>query len=322
MGTVLVTIPVKDEHRPVLEAAAPGMTFRYANRLVQKASPEEIAEAEVILGNVPIPALSGAKNLRFLQLDSAGSTEYAREGVLAENVLLANATGAYGRTIAEHMVAVTFALLKNIPAYCKNMEGHLWKDEGKVPMVLGSKTLVIGAGDIGGEYAKRMAALGSRVTGLRRTAAAKPEYLERLVTIDRLDEVLPEADIVACALPGTPQTEGLMSRERILSMKKGSILLNVGRGSLIPADALLEGLAAGTPGAASIDVTEPEPLPADSPLWEAKNLLITPHVSGNYHTDDILNTVVEIAAGNLKAYLAGEPLKSEVDRQTGYRKTS
>ena len=318
MRKVLVTIPVKDAHRAVLEAAAPQMRFDYAEK---KGIPEELLEeAEVILGNVPASSLPAAKKLAFLQLDSAGSTEYTAEGVLAPGVLLANASGAYGRTIAEYMVAVTFALMKKLPGYCRNMQDHAWKDEGHVETVFGSRTLVLGLGNIGGEYAKRMAALGSHVTGIRRVGGEKPDYLEEVHLLKDLDALLPQADIVACSLPGTKETEGLLGRDRLFSMKPGALLINVGRGSLIPTDALIEGLKRGTPGAAAIDVTETEPLPADSPLWETQNLLVTPHVSGNYHTDDILNTVVEIAAHNLKAYLSGSPLLSEVDRSTGYRK--
>ena len=319
MRSVIVTIPAKSEHRAILEAAAPDMKFTYFG-LKDPVPQELLAQAEVILGNVPPARLSEAKKLGFLQLYSAGSTDYAREGVLPEHVKLACATGAYGRSIAEYMVAVTFALMKKLPAYVHNMEDHAWKDEGHVETVFGSRTLVLGLGDIGGEYAKRMTVLGSHVTGIRRTEGEKPDFVEEVHLLSDLDELLPKADIVACALPGTDATDGLLTKERLLSMKKGSLLINVGRGSLIPEDGLIEGLSKGTPGAAAVDVTITEPLPADSPLWNVPNLLITPHVSGNYHTDDILNTVVDIAARNLKAYLTGAPLISEVDRATGYRR--
>ena len=121
-------------------------------------------------------------------------------------------------------------------------------------------------------------------------------------------------------MPGTGETAGMFDLERMKKMKPGAILINVGRGSLIPGEALKKVLVEGHLGGAILDVTEEEPLPADSPLWDLPNLLITPHVSGNYHMRQILDTVVKIAGENLEAFLDGKELVNEVDLCTGYRK--
>ena len=135
-----------------------------------------------------------------------------------------------------------------------------------------------------------------------------------------LDSLLGRADIVACSLPGTPQTEHLINKERIAKMKDGAFLINAGRGSLIPTKDLCEALYSGKLGGAAIDVAEQEPLPEDSMLWDAPNLLVTPHISGNYHMRQIKEMIVEIAEDNLKAVMSGGRIKNEVDFQTGYRK--
>lgn len=319
MKKILVTIPVKQNHREYLEKIGEGMEFDYANRAVN-ATKEQVENANIILGNVKVDFLKNAQNLEFLQLDSAGAAQFTKPGVLREGVKLCNATGAYGRSIAEHMLAQVFTLKKKINKYQDNMKKHQWKDEGEVTTIFGSTTLVLGLGDIGGEFAKRMHALGSHVIGIRKNKAQKPEYLDELCQMDKLDELLPKADIIACSLPGTKQTEHLFDSKRFSLMKETAIFLNVGRGTLVVEEDLIQALEEETIGGAAIDVAEIEPLPENSPLWDTKNLLITPHVAGNYHTDDILNTAVEIAGENLKAYLLGQPLKNEVDFETGYRK--
>lgn len=319
MKEVLVTIPVREEHRRYLETIGRDMHFTYACR--KEGATREMAEqADYILGNVKAEYLPQARHLKFLQLDSAGADEYIRPGVLPEEVKLCNATGAYGVTIAEYLIGVVFALEKKICLYEENRKKHSWHDEGMVTNIAGSTTLVLGLGDIGDTFARKMNALGSKVTGIRRNPADKPEYLEGLYQMDALEDLLPYADIVVCTLPGTKETYHLLDERKIRLMKSSSILINIGRGSLIPTQDLVRVLEDGVIAGAAVDVAEQEPLPEDSLLWDVPNLIITPHVAGNYHTQDILDKAVKIAGENFQAFLEGRPLRNEVDFATGYRK--
>lgn len=324
MKNILVTIPVEDFHKTKLEDAVAGISDSQEKQFIyvsQKEVTREMVEsAEVILGNVPPSYLQGAESLKLMQLDSAGAANYTKSGVLPAGVKLANATGAYGMAISEHMLGTVLMLMKKLNKYQDNMRIHSWKDEGQVKSIADSVTLVVGLGDIGGQFAKKMHMLGSRVFGVRKNKAEKPDYLEGLYQMDDLDDLLGKADIVACSLPGTEETAGMFHKERLRKIKKGGILINVGRGSLIPTDDLCEVLKSGALSGAAIDVTETEPLPSDSPLWDAPNLLITPHISGNYHMQQILETIVDIAAYNLREVYIGGSIKNEVDFQTGYRK--
>lgn len=319
MKEVLVTIPVQEGHRRYLEEIGKGMHFTYACRK-EGASKEMVQKADYILGNVKTEYLPQAQNLKFLQLDSAGANEYVQPGILPAGVKLCNATGAYGVTIAEYLVGVVFALKKKLNLYEKNRMKHSWHDEGMVTNVAGSKTLVLGLGDIGSTFARKMNALGSKVTGVRRNSAKRPEYLEGLYQMDVLEKLLPDADIVVCTLPETSETHHLLDERKIRLMKPTAVLINIGRGSLIPTQDLLRVLEDGVIAGAAIDVAEQEPLPEDSRLWEVPNLIITPHVAGNYHTQEILDRAVEIAGENFQAFLEGGKLRNEVDFATGYRK--
>ena len=319
MKEVLVTIPVQEEHRRYLGEIGKGMHFTYACRK-EGAAREMVWRADYILGNVKPENLPQAEKLQFLQLDSAGANEYVRPGILPAGVKLCNATGAYGVTIAEYLVGVVFALKKKLYLYEENRMKHSWYDEGMVTNIAGSKTLVLGLGDIGSTFARKMNALGSKVTGVRRSFMEKPEYLEGVYQMNALEELLPDADIVVCTLPETTETYHLLDERKLRLMKPEAVLINIGRGSLIPTQDLIRVLEENIIAGAAIDVAEQEPLPEDSGLWKAANLIITPHVAGNYHTQDILDKAVKIAGENLRAFLEGKALRNEVDFTTGYRK--
>ena len=316
---ILITVPFTEEQKGRLRAQMPEAEYIFTTRI--KASDEQIKEADIILGNLPVERLKKAEKLQWLQLNSSGADTYAADGVLGPDVRLTNATGAYGLAISEHLIAATFFLKKKLGLYYRNQRNREWKDEGQVTAIAGSRTLVIGLGSIGGDYARKMSLLGSRVTGIRRTKKECPDYLEEIGTFEDIDRLLPEADIVAMALPNTPQTYHIMNEERLSSMKRGSILLNVGRGTAIDQEALLKALRNGPLVGASIDVTDPEPLPADHPLWRCENLLLTPHVAGDYHLQETLDQIVELFIDNLGRYAKGRELRNPVDKKTGYRKT-
>lgn len=320
ISTILVTLPMTPDQRRELESQAPGSTFIYANREVLQTA--AVAEADIILGNVPVSLLAGARRLCWIQLNSAGSNDYAKPGALPEGTQLTNASGSYGLAISEHMLGLCLMLIKKLHLYRDNQSRSLWHDEGAVTSISGSTTLVIGLGDIGSQFARRMQALGSTVLGIRRMpAAGKPVYVSSVHSLTELDDLLPLADVVALSLPETPQTVHLINRERMALMKPGAVLLNVGRGNAIETEALCDALVSGHLGSAGLDVTDPEPLPADHRLWSLPNALITPHVSGFYHLKATLDSIVALATRNLGRFIRGEQLENVVDRSTGYRMT-
>ena len=320
MQNILVTIPMTPDQRRDLESQAPGHAFIYTSREALQAT--DVAATDIILGNVPPALLRDAQRLRWIQLNSAGSNDYAKPGVLPEGTQLTNASGSYGLAISEHMLGLCLILIKKLHLYRDNQKRALWHDEGAVTSITGSTTLVIGLGDIGSQFARRMQALGSTVLGIRRMpAAGKPDYVSSVHGLAELDDLLPLADVVALTLPETPQTIHLINRERLARMKPGAVLLNVGRGNAIETEALCDALVAGQLGGAGLDVTDPEPLPADHRLWSLPNAMITPHVSGFYHLQATLDSIVALATRNLGHFIRGEQLENVVDRVTGYRTT-
>lgn len=315
MNTIYVIAPFSAEQKEQMRAAASQCRVEFMT--AQELS-ERIGEADMIVGN-PSPALlRRAGKLRLLQLESSGANHYAAPGVLPESAKLACATGSYGPGIAEYLISYTMALFLRLPAYRDNQKTGLWRDEGSVRAVAGSVALSVGMGDIGSEYARRFHALGGEVIGVCRTARQKPDFVRELHTFDRLDELLPLADVVALSLPETPQTIGLMDARRLSKMKPGAILLNVGRGSAVVTDDLLAALRSGRLGGAALDVTNPEPLPPDHPLWREPNCIITPHISGGRHFAGTGDRIFSICLENVRRFASGEPPVNLVDPATGY----
>ena len=315
---ILVTLPLNERHKEKLAQAAPEAELIYMGS--KEVTDEVLESVSAVIGNIPAQRLCGRSNIRWVQLGSAGADKYVGEGILPAGTIPTNSSGAYSLAISEHMIGQLLMHIKHLDGYYDAQKEKRWTDCGAVRSIWDSHTLVVGLGDIGGEFARKMAALGSHVTGIRRHVGEKPAYLEGLYGLDRLDELLPEADYVALCLPGTGATRHLFDAARFGRMKRGAVLLNVGRGQAVDSYALNDALRSGQLSGACIDVVEPEPLPADHPLWDAPGLLLTPHVSGDFHLPETLERIVRIAAFNLRAFAAGETLKNRVDLSAGYRR--
>lgn len=313
---ILILIPVDEEHKKILEEKAPSANFIYAD--YKSLSAEQVQSASAIIGNPPVAMIKGSKKLEWLQLQSAGVGEYAEDGVLPDGAVLTNASGAYGLAISEYMVGVLLELYKKLHLYRDNQAESRWSSQGKVKSIYNSTALVVGAGDIGCEFAKRVKALGAYTIGIRRRNIQKPDYLDELYLMDKLKELLPRADIVALSLPGTSLTTRIINRETLKLMKHDAVLINVGRGSAVDTDALCDSLESGHLWGAALDVTDPEPLPKDHRLWKIKNAVITPHISGGYSLQETYNRIFRICADNLEAFANGEGFINVVDRSAGY----
>jgi len=311
---ILVVLPLDERQKEKLERNF-RQEFIYCP--VAEVTEEVLKDAEVILGNVPPEILHGAHELKWLQLNNAGTEGYC-DGVLPEGVILTNATGAYGPAISEYMIGVLFELQKKLNLYHTHQLAHTWKREGHVRMIEGSRVLVLGLGDIGTAFARKMKALGCRTVGIKRRDGRKPDGGDDLYTLERLEQELPKADIVAMCLPGNDNTYYFMNRERLGKLKKEAVLLNVGRGMTLDTEALTEALQEGRLAGAALDVTDPEPLPAEHPLWDMRNVILTPHISGGYTQPEILERILDICIENLECYLVQRPMRNVIDFETGY----
>lgn len=318
MKNVLVTLPINENHRTLLEASGTDCQFTYI--LPGESTAAQVQAADVIIGNVPRDQIGGSSRLGLLQLSSAGTDGYLNPGVLAEHTILANATGAYGKSVAEHMFSMLLMLQKKLHLYRDDRINGAWLDHGSVSALSHSTVLIIGLGDIGTHFARLVKNMGAHVIGIKRRPSVCPDGVDELHLMSELDTVLPAADVVFSILPNTAATQGLYNKDFFAKMKPSAIFLNGGRGNAVNQDDLLTALQNRTIQSAGIDVTVPEPLPADSPLWQEPNLLITPHVSGSFHLADTMDQIIAIAAANLKAYLTGEPVKNIIDSTTGYCK--
>lgn len=293
-------MPVKDEHKKTLEQHSQGNKFIYSS--YDNVTQEMVQEANVIIGNVDPFYLQEAKNLEWLQLNSAGADPYVKKGVLPEDVILTNATGAYGPSVAEHMLAVLFSLQKKLHLYRDNQNQCEWQDEGGVMSLCGGTLLIVGLGDIGLYFARLMKNFDYHIIGIKRRPGQVPQDIDELHTMDDLDKLLPKADVVLSVLPDSKATRNIFNKDRFEKMKNTSILLNAGRGSAVNTEDLCEALIQGQIYGAGLDVTDPEPLQTQHKLWNVENVIITPHVAGDFHHPATLYRIVDIIAGNLQRY--------------------
>ena len=308
---------LNDARMEKIRAAAPGFIFV---DMTKNKSDEALAGCEIAFGHMSPQQVKTARHLKWLHTQSAGVDFYLKpEYNLPKTLILTNSSGAYGLAISEHLLTVTLMLLKRMSEYGRLQSMHMWENVGHVQSIHQSTITVVGLGDIGTCYAKRCHLLGASVRGVVRALRAdKPDYVEKLFTVDKLDEAITCADVVALCLPGTDETARIINKQRMMRMKKGSFLLNIGRGSAIEQEALIELLEFGHLGGAGLDVTTPEPLPADSKLWNMSNVILTPHISGGESMEFTLDLIVDKFARYLRDYAAGQPFARVVDKALGY----
>ena len=318
MKLALASVPFTTEHIDALTRLA----ALHGSELTYYASgssipPSALEDYDALLGYFPPDSVKVLPRLRWVQTPSAG-VDHLRGAIDPGRTTLTNASGAFGIPIAEYMMAGLLMLYRRMPAYLKNQRARVWRPEGSTRAIYGSIVTVVGMGDIGENFARRMRAMGARVRGVKRSPGEKPDYLEALYTSEALAEAVDGADTVALCLPSTSETEGLIDEAILRRMKAGAVLLNAGRGATVDEDALIRALQDGHLGGAVLDVMRVEPLPPDSPLWEMENVILTPHVSGSNGDPFCYNIIFEIFKDNLERFLTGAPLKNVVDVSAGY----
>lgn len=278
---------------------------------------EQIGQADIVFGWLDTKEIEMAKNLKWLHLPSAGADGFLnRESYCNKNIILTNSRGVFGLPIAEHVFSMIFAYNRNLPSYFKNQQVGKWERINSIKDFYGSTIGIIGFGNIGSEIAIRAKAFGAKVLAVKRTAGIKPDYVDDLYNEEGIDTLLEQSDYVILALPETPKTKGIISKARLAKMKKDAFIVNVGRGTLIDQPALLEALKSNSIGGAGLDVTDPEPLPQDNPLWSLPNVIITPHTSGGSPTNSLRRS--KIFNKNLELYVEGKPLLNIVSFIEGY----
>lgn len=276
--------------------------------------------ADAIIASCYKHIVEAAVDATWVQVGSAGVDRcVGAQRVANGSVVLTNMQKMSAPVIGEHAVALAMSLARNIPHFAKEMSAGEWHRRSDVSdgmmSVAGKTMLVVGLGGIGTEAARRAAALDMRVIGTRRSSREGPNFVDYVGLSDELFKLAAEADFIVNALPLTEETTGLLDKEFFTAAKRGAILINVGRGPTVVTDDLIAALKTGQIAAAGLDVTDPEPLPAEHPLWQMDNVIITPHVSAR-DSNRVRHRI--LLAENLRRFVAGDALLNVVDPELGY----
>jgi len=305
--------------------------------VVNAAMPDEaraaIAEADAFFGKLTPHLLAAATRLRWVQSPTASLEHYLFPELVEHPLVLTNMRGLYSDIIAEHVLGVMLCFTRNLHTYIRQQMAGLWEPVGgetaresfvtgpgvstpieRAHRNLGDHTLgIVGLGQIGVEIAKRCASFGMRVLAVDPVARLPVEGVAELWPPEDLNRILTESDFVVIAAPHTPQTEQLIGREQLRSMRPGTYLINVGRGAIVNLDALVGALEAGEIAGAALDVFEIEPLPHDHPLWKFPNVILTPHVAGQ--SPRVPPRHLQVVLDNVGRFVRGEPLLNVVDKR-------
>ena len=292
--------------------------------IVRARTPAEVlaavADADVLYGPPSPEVVAAGRKLRWIQASSAGVDFVTRMPELVESeTVLTNTRGAHGPSIGEHVFALLLALTRRIPTCVEwQRQRHWGRQEGyrTAREIRGSTMGIVGFGAIGRAVAQRAVGFELELLALDAQAVDGDPYVDEVWPPSRLPELLERSDIVVVAAPYTPETRHLFDAAMLAHMKPDAYLIAISRGGIVVEEDLVAALTAGRLAGAALDVTEREPLAPDSPLWEAPNLLITPHLAGASPAKE--RRCVEILCDNLRRFARGEPLINVVDKRLGY----
>lgn len=317
MSQVEVLIPEDVESRFPGRVASldPRVRVRVVDR--EGNAPEASAPRALLRADLPAEAmrrvLDAYPSIEWIHSFAAGVESLLPELEGYEGVVT-NSAGVHGEPIAEWVVMMILAHAKRLPRLLEHHRAHAWESEQGEE--LGGAVLgIVGAGGIGAAIARRARGLDMAVIGTR-TSGRATEHVPEMYTPDRLHEMLPRCDYVVVATPLTAETEGLIGEPELRAMKRSAALLNIARGPVVRTDALLRALSEGWIAGAYLDVTDPEPLPPEHPLWDVPGCVITAHTSGNSPRGG--ERVLDFYCENLRLWLNGEALRNVVDREREY----
>jgi phosphoglycerate dehydrogenase-like enzyme len=285
---------------------------------------KEIADADALIGLLNEELVKAGKNLKWIQVLSAGVDRYRYPALIDSDIVFTNAKVIQGPNVADQAMALLLAMTRQVVRASVLAQEHEWSTvRGKLResphgiIELNGKTaLVIGYGGIGAAIAERSRGFGMEIVATAHNAdKPHPDWVE-LHPANKLPELLPRAHVVFLAVPLTDETRGMIDAAALDKMRDGAYLVNIARGPVIDTDALIEALRSGKLAGAGLDVTDPEPLPMDHPLWKLDNVVITPHMGGT--SDVVWERRLGLARDNLQAFVQGKPLRNVVDKQAGY----
>jgi len=315
---VLIIHNQAEIYRDMLAAGAPGLRFAECTRYddvpdaLAREQPEVVLSFKFEPKPYPRAAILACPSVRWIQTAGAGIDHMAPWD--PAKITLTNAGGIHGDLMSQYVLGVLMMRGHRFAEYAALQRERSWKRTNPTSLY-GSTMTIVGMGKIGREIARRAAVFGIRIVGVN-TTGTPVEGAERVYPIAQLRQAVAEADTVVLVVPLTPQTRGLIDAPTIAAMKKGAFLINVARGGVADEAAVVAALRSGQLSGAAFDVFTAEPLPADSPLWDAPNLLITPHSSSD--GDLWQRDVAKIFIDNLARFRAGEPLRNVVDPARGY----
>lgn len=278
--------------------------------------PDEIIDAHIAYGRVKPEEFLLAKSLEYIQLSWHGVENMCYPELVSSQVQVANCRGMCSQSMTEHVFALILGFFRGLPQAFKGQQRKTWTHEPPMmPLVKGMVIGIMGTGSIGNRIAEVAHLLGCPTIGLNTSGKAEGTY-QKLYTSDALHTFLSECDVVVSTLPNTPATYQMMNGAAFAAMRPTALFVNVGRGTTVDTEALIAALEQNKIAGAALDVTYPEPLPDNHPLWSAKNCIITPHKSGlNPYNGEV---AFDLFLRNLGHYLAGRPLESRVDLKRGY----
>ncbi len=302
-----------------MREVAPGVAIVAAADRAEAA--REAVDADAVIGECVPEVIRAGPRIRWVQRMYAGVERCVAIPAFAERgIVLTNMQKVAGSVMAEHVLALMFGLTRGLAYYVPAQAKGEWADEAvpesRLWEVKGRTMLVVGLGGIGTEVARRAHALGMTVIATRNSGTEGPDYVAEVGLPDKLLPFAGRADVIVSTLPLTAETKGLMNKAFFDAAKRGALFINVGRGATVETDALVAALADGRLGGAGLDVTSPEPLPAGHPLWRAPNVIITPHVAAGLEGNEVARWI--LARENLRRFVAGGKLLSEVDVSKGY----
>lgn len=284
---------------------------------------QELPDTDIFIGySIRAEQLKFAKRLKWVHSTAAGVAQLMYPELRDSGIVVTNASGIFSVPMAEHTMGLILALARNFPDSVRFQDQsawgqqQLWDKPQHLTEINSRILLIVGFGSIGRELARRAKAFGMRVWGVTRSGRGDTTLAERIVPVARLDEVLAEADYVVIAAPETAETKHLMGAAQLVRMKRTARLLNVGRGSLVDESALVNALQGGQIAGAALDVTGTEPLPAESPLWKAPNLFITPHTSAI--SERLWDRETALLLDLLERWFGGRDMTNVVNFERGY----